>query len=504
MVFKRTLCVRVNRVCVGKSREEIVSEVVKAFSQPLIAVQIGFDTIRVTFRDVESFRTAHAKTHVPIFGINCVVQGGGPPLTMVHIFDYPAEFSDDPVKQVLSGFGEVRNVKRQKFIGRPDIETGTRLVLMAFRVIPPRLVSIDGYFCRLWFKGQPIICNLCNVQGHKSADCPNRDKCRRCGVSGHFARSYPNPWGSERSSNTGVAPVGEFPPLSSATRPRSAGHPPSTSASASAAISSEGFDSIVDDVCDSYLDGCSVFSGISDDSDSDIDFSSVGSVKSPVRPASMETRRVENTPSHDAGKDIDVNNVNCSSSAASAVDGPAASFDVNNNIDSSDLSPVNNNMSFTGPVTAANGGPNTFSDLNVNAFSGTASAPLNVNSSSKVTAAASGASVYSNLKTVNTHCDSNIDANSSSNKTATATSSEDIHSISKTVDIVTTANSGVNVNILCESNIEVNCTNVDPLLKPAVEMYIVFLRLSMLRPLQTAAIVVQMLMLIPRPLKTVV
>ena len=99
------------------------------------------------------------------------------------------------------------------------------------------------------------------MQGHKSADCPNRDKCRRCGVSGHFARSCPNPWGSERSSNTGVAPVGEFPPLSSATRPRSAGHPPSTSASASAAISSEGFDSIVDDVCDSYLDGCSVFSG---------------------------------------------------------------------------------------------------------------------------------------------------------------------------------------------------------------------------------------------------
>ena len=94
---------RVNRVCESKSREEIVSEVVKAFSQPLIAVLIGFDTIRVTFRDVESFQNAHAKTHVPIFGINCVVQGGGPPLTMVHIFNYSAEFLDDPVKQVLSG-----------------------------------------------------------------------------------------------------------------------------------------------------------------------------------------------------------------------------------------------------------------------------------------------------------------------------------------------------------------------------------------------------------------
>ena len=102
----------------------------------------------------------------------------------------------------------------------------------------------------------------------------------------------------------------------------------------------------------------------------------------------------------------------------------------------------------------------TFGDLNVNAFSGTASAPLNVNSScSKVTAVASGASVYSNLKTVNRHCDSDIDANSSSNKTATANSSEDVHSISKTIDIETTANSGVNVGILCESNIEANSTN---------------------------------------------
>ena len=212
------------------------------------------------------------------------------------------------------------------------------------------------------------------------------------------ARSCPNPWGCERSSNTNVAPVGEFPPLSSATRPRSVEPPPS----ASAAISSGG--SIVDDVCDSYLDGCSVFSGISDDSDSDTDFSSGGSVKSPVRPASMETRRVENTPSHDAGRGLDVNNVNRSSSAASAVVGPVASFDVNSNIDCSDLSPVNNNMTITGSVTAGNGGANTCVDLY-----GRASAPLNVNSScSKFTAAASGANVYSNLNTFSVKANVNV------------------------------------------------------------------------------------------------
>ena len=463
---------RVNCLCVGKSHEEIVSEVVKAFSSPLIAVQIGFDTIRVTVLDVESFRTAYAKMHVPVFGINCVVQGGGPPLTMVHIFDYPAEFSDDPVKQVLSGFGEVRNVKRQKYIGRPDIETSTRLVLMAFRVIPPRLVSIDGYFCRLWFKGQPIICNLCNVQGHKPQTVPietNVDAVEYLRISPDLApirgalrglviRVWPQ-WRRFRLFRRQLA-LGRLDItlqlllrllLLSAPRGLIVLWMMLVILTWTVVVFSPG----------SLTTPTAI-----------LIFPRVGSVKSPVRPASMETRRVENTPSHDAGKDIDVNNVSCSSSAASAVDGPAASFDVNNNIDSCHLSPVNNNVTFTGSVTAANGGPNTFRDLNVNAFSGTASAPLNVNSScSKVTAAASGASVYSNLKTVtveatansgvdvNTHCFSNIHANSSSNKTATATSSEDVHSISKTVDIETTANSGVNVNILCDSNIEVNSTS---------------------------------------------
>ena len=62
------------------------------------------------------------------------------------------------------------------------------------------------------------------------------------------------------------------------------------------------------------------------------------------------------------GRSIDVNNVNCSSSAASAVVGPAASFDVNSNIDCSHLSPVSNKMTITGSVTTGNGGANTCSD----------------------------------------------------------------------------------------------------------------------------------------------
>ena len=56
------------------------------------------------------------------------------------------------------------------------------------------MVSIDGCICRTWYRGQPLICNLCGVEGHKSANCPNKDKCRLCGKEGHVARSCPNPW----------------------------------------------------------------------------------------------------------------------------------------------------------------------------------------------------------------------------------------------------------------------------------------------------------------------
>ena len=143
MVFKCTLSVQVNKLCHGKSREDIVAEFKSAYPQhSVVAVQVGFDTVRVTFENVETFKEAHAHAHVPIFGQRCSVLGGGPPPVMVHLFDYPAELGDDLVKQVLSGFGEVKSVRRQKYIGSLGIETGTRLVLMTFKTPPPLVLFI--------------------------------------------------------------------------------------------------------------------------------------------------------------------------------------------------------------------------------------------------------------------------------------------------------------------------------------------------------------------------
>ena len=48
---------------------------------------------------------------------------------------------------------------------------------------------VDGCLCRLRYRGQPLVCNLCAVQGHSSANGPSKDKCRKCGKTGHFARN---------------------------------------------------------------------------------------------------------------------------------------------------------------------------------------------------------------------------------------------------------------------------------------------------------------------------
>ena len=115
---------------------------------------------------------------------------------MVHLFDYPYEEDAAPIDTLFKTYGKVKGIRHQKYISREDIFTGTRLIDIVIERTPPRLVSINGYICRVWYKGQPIICNSCGAQGHKANDCPDKDKCHRCGETGHIARHCTNAWGT--------------------------------------------------------------------------------------------------------------------------------------------------------------------------------------------------------------------------------------------------------------------------------------------------------------------
>ena len=205
-----TLNIQTGRKLVDKSKDEILTELGNVLGADRIrAVQVCYDTIRVTFVRSDVYLKAKENTGLYLFGLWCNILGGGPPVTVVNVFDYPYEEDDQIVEDVMDAFGIVKRIKHQTYVSNPKIYTGTRLVSLVLRPgrTLPRFVTINGYICRIWYRGQPLICNLCAVQGHKSANCPNKDKCRRCGESGHFARACPNPWG-DRPPVGGNAPVG--------------------------------------------------------------------------------------------------------------------------------------------------------------------------------------------------------------------------------------------------------------------------------------------------------
>ena len=217
-----TVNVQSGRKLNNKSKEDIMKEVLKVFGKGVQAVQIAYEVVRVTLKTEAEFKLAMQQSGVRLFGLWCPILGGGPPTTVVHIFDYPFEESDQIVGDTLKTYGTVKRVRKQTYISSPEVYTGTRLVSNVLTSTPPRDITIDGYPCRLWYRGQPLVCNLCGVQGHKSATCPNRDKCRRCGQTGHFARNCPNPWGNAAAApQVPAVDDAEYPPLSSQETPSS-------------------------------------------------------------------------------------------------------------------------------------------------------------------------------------------------------------------------------------------------------------------------------------------
>ena len=167
--------------------------------------------------------TIEALGDVSIHGVQCFVlkpEPSAPSLQYVLVYQYPYEYPNDSVATVMDKFGAVKDVLFQHWTNLPEVSTGTRIVRMVVEKEIPHFLFIRGIRCKVWYRDQPLTCDICSKGGQKASACPDKGKCLRCHNPGHVARHCPTPWGAAGrtgnatdagSSNTADAGVAEVP-----------------------------------------------------------------------------------------------------------------------------------------------------------------------------------------------------------------------------------------------------------------------------------------------------
>ena len=132
-------------------------------------------------------------------GVECHVTFPAPPAENVLVYHFPYEKDDRQVKEVLSRYGSIKNVTYQSWTNLEGVHTGTRIVKMDRTGEIPRSLMIGGHRCKIWYRGQAVVCDICRGAGHVAAKCPAKGNCFRCHEPGHRAQECP-----ARSSGGGV------------------------------------------------------------------------------------------------------------------------------------------------------------------------------------------------------------------------------------------------------------------------------------------------------------
>ena len=139
---------------VGPLRERFKPRVLKAVQfLPGMCAQSTFDSAEAKF-------AIEKNEFIFIGGHKCPVLGGGPSGENVLVFHFPYEEDVEILKDAMKRFGMVVGVRYQSYPS-VDVHNGTRLLRMIRNGPIPRFLDVGGYLCKVWYRGQPIVYDIC-------------------------------------------------------------------------------------------------------------------------------------------------------------------------------------------------------------------------------------------------------------------------------------------------------------------------------------------------------
>ena len=155
-------------------------------------------SVRVTFKD-EAIRLAVLNSQcLSVDNVQCAIRGGGPRPENVLVFRYPFEADLSALKEVMSRYGVVHEVKQIFWLHLDNVADGLCVVRMTRSKAVPHTLQANDHLIKAWYRGMPITCDICE-RPHKAHDCPHQGLCMHCCQLGHVQRdctNAPNAWGT--------------------------------------------------------------------------------------------------------------------------------------------------------------------------------------------------------------------------------------------------------------------------------------------------------------------
>ena len=89
-------------------------------------------------------------------------------------YDAPNDYVTDGTVDLplMDGFGTVHKVRYQSWTNLPEVSTGTSVVRINLHPSIPRFLRIHTYCCKVWYRGQPVYCDICKEGTHLASNCP--------------------------------------------------------------------------------------------------------------------------------------------------------------------------------------------------------------------------------------------------------------------------------------------------------------------------------------------